>query len=96
MVKMDNGKDEDRSQSPDLAQMCKKPKLDSFQVDLSDAISYEEDYDDSNPRYNYKSTYFVRSVTKQYIEYQKYNLDSLFPEDLIQHQLPPQLHKICI
>ena len=58
MVKMDNGKDEDRSQSPDLAQMCKKPKLDSFQVDLSDAISYEEDYDDSNPRYNYKSTYF--------------------------------------
>ena len=60
MVKMDNGKDEDRSQSPDLAQMCKKPKLDSFQVDLSDAISYEEDYDDSNPRYNYKSTYFVR------------------------------------
>ena len=60
MVKIDNGKDEDRSQSPDLAQMCKKPKLDSFQVDLSDAISYEEDYDDSNPRYNHNSTYFLR------------------------------------
>ena len=52
MVKIDNGKDKDRSQSPDLAQMCKKPKLDSFQVDLSDAISYDEDYDDSNPRYS--------------------------------------------
>jgi 4-aminobutyrate aminotransferase-like enzyme len=56
MVKIDNGKDEDRSQSPDLAQMCKKPKLDSFQVDLSDAISYEEDYDDSNPRSDTTST----------------------------------------
>ena len=60
MVKIDNGKDEVRSQSPDLAQMCKKPKLDSFQVDLSDAISYEEDYDDSNPRYIYNSNYFFR------------------------------------
>ena len=64
MVKIDNGKDEDRSQSPDLAQMCKKPKLDSFQVDLSDAISYEEDYDDSNPRYDYKSSFSARCPSK--------------------------------
>ena len=35
-------------------------------------------------------------IYKQYIEYQKIILILFFPEDLIQHQLPPQLHKICI